>query len=154
VVRLGDRALVAGTQSAVAAAVRAGASGEGIRQDAAFASLLDGLEPTTSKAVLLDAARIAETVAGTAGGHDAEEARIIAALVEGLKVSAVTEEGPTRFGARIEATGLPNVPKLVKTMTPVMMGRASAVRVRVERAARDARERAREETAEEAAAGP
>jgi hypothetical protein len=128
-VRLGDRVLVAGTQPAVAAAVRADAAKQGIRQDASFQPLLDRLEPTTSKAILLDPARIVQAAAGASPGSGyAEEVRMAASLLRGLKVSAVTEEGPTQFSMRIEATGLPNVPRLIKAMAPVMMEHERAVR--------------------------
>ena len=82
---------------------------------------------TTSKAVLLDPARIVQAAAGAGNGY-AEELRMAASLLRGLKVSAVTEEGPTQFSVRIEATGLPNVPRLIKAMGPVMMEDERAVR--------------------------
>ena len=147
-VRLGDRVLVAGTQSAVAAAVRADATKQGIRQDASFKPLLDGLEPTTSKAVLLDLARVAQAAGAVVGGGEAEEVRMAASFLEGLKVSAVTEEGPTHFAVRIEATGLPNVPKLVRALAPVMMGHERAARARALRAAEETlRERLQQQQA-------
>ncbi len=129
VVRLGD-ALIAGTQPAVAAAVEAGSQdGGSICADAAFQPLLERLGTDTSKAVLIDTARVVRAVAAAADGRQAPQAILMAsAVLKDLKISAVTEEGPTRFAIRAEAAGLPNVPALIKGLLAGQMqhGRAAA----------------------------
>ena len=89
-----------------------------------FGPLVDSLAPTASKAILVDAARTVHTVAScqTAGQNSAQIPRdvrqlmAVGSLLKGLRLSAVTEEGPNQLAIRIEATGLPNVPAIIKTV--------------------------------------
>jgi hypothetical protein len=123
-VQLDGHALAAGTEAAVTAAVKAGAAKSSIRTDASLGALVESLGPTASKAILLDAGRTVQTVAScqTAGRNpaamqrQAQQLMMIGTLLEGLKLSAVTEEGPTQLIVRVEATGLPNVPAIIKTV--------------------------------------
>lgn len=116
VVRLDDRALAAGTEPAVAAAIRAGASQGGILHDDAFQPLLQRLGPAASKAVLIDMGRAVRLATMGAPSHHAGEAMMAAAALKDMKVSAVTDEGSTHFAVRMEATGLPNVLELAKML--------------------------------------
>lgn len=123
-VQLEGQALVAGTKAAVAAAVKAGSTGKGICNDATFGPLVDSLAPTASKAILVDAARTVHTVAScqTVGQNSAQVPRdvrqlmAVGSLLKGLRLSVVTEEGPNQLAIRIEATGLPNVPAIIRTV--------------------------------------
>ncbi len=118
------RALVAGTEAAVKAAVKAGATEKGIRNDATLGPLVESLGPTASKAILVDVGRTIRTVAScqTAGRNSAEIPRdvrqlmAVGSLLKGLRLSAVTDEGPNQLVVRVEATGLPNVPAIIKTV--------------------------------------
>jgi hypothetical protein len=113
--RLNDRALVAGTEAAVRAAIAVGESAQGICHDATFQPLLERLGATASKAVLVDVGRVIRTAASCQpGARQAQELMLIGALLKDLRLFAVSEEGPTRLSIRIEATGLPNVPSIIK----------------------------------------
>ncbi len=172
VLRADARTLIVGTPAAVAAAVKAGAEGNGLQEDPAFKPLLARLDPNTSKALLIDAGRMAQMSAEMAQrgmGHSADSLRrhidnyrqrletaddpqqkqqlqmqitqleqiavqiqrnaemqeqmisMVAELIGDLKITAVSEEGPTKFAVRAEATGLPNVPRIVKMVAPMIM---------------------------------
>jgi hypothetical protein len=134
VVRLADRAMAAGTEDAISAAIRA----EGpyaITGDPQFKLLLDGLKAESSKAVLVHVGRAIGVAASMPRAP--EEAKQIAALMGDLKVMVVTNEQPNEFVIRASATGLPNVPKIVQATLQAhpLQGersrRTSAVRVRV-----------------------
>jgi hypothetical protein len=113
--KLNDRALVAGTEAAVRDAVAVGESEQGICDDATFQPLLERLGATASKAVLVDVGRVIRTAASCQpGNRQAQELMLVGALLKDLRLFAVSEEGPTRLSVRIEATGLPNVPSIIK----------------------------------------
>jgi hypothetical protein len=109
--RVKDRAVVIGTAGATASAIRAAAEGKTIAQDAGFKPLLDRLTPSTSKAILVHAGRAAETAAGLARGNEAEELKFFASVLTNLRIALLTDEKPTQFTLRAEATGLPNMPE-------------------------------------------
>ncbi len=151
VARVGDRALVAGTEPAVAAAIRTSKSGGGILRDAAFQPLLDRLGPTASKAVLVNMGRAVRLATVGAPRQHAAELMIAGAALKDLNVSAVTDEGSTHFAMRVEATGLPNVLEIAKMFLTAQRHQAQAAR----RAAVDEAIRAAEKArAERAAAAP
>jgi hypothetical protein len=112
ILRVGDDAILAGTKGAVTAAAEQGP----ITEDETFRPLIDQLTPATSKAVLAHVGRALSIAEGLAKGNEANEIREVKALVSELTVSVVTDEQPTRFGVRFEATGLPNVPEILKAV--------------------------------------
>jgi hypothetical protein len=122
-VRLGDDGLVLGTRGAVAASVGAQGSGSSVAEDSGFQPLLAELTPSSSKAILVDVGRAIETAA-TANPHDAEEMRMVASLVGGLRISLVTAEQPTSLAVRLAATNLPDVQKLIDVAIAQKQGRA------------------------------
>jgi hypothetical protein len=112
VVRVGDRAMAAGTRGAVSAAVRA----EGpyaITGDPQFKPLLEGLKPESSKAVLVHAGR-AVGIAATGMPRERNELRQIAALLSDLRLMVVTNEQPNELSIQASAAGLPNVNAIVQ----------------------------------------
>jgi hypothetical protein len=128
VVQLADRAIAAGTRSAVTAALRAeGATA--ITGDPQFKPLLDSLKPESSKAVLVHVGRAVGVAAAMPGAP--QEARQIASLMDSLKVIVVTNEEPNAFAIRASATGLPNVPDLVQAAARMGPMRSHEVRVRI-----------------------
>ena len=115
VVRTAASDLVVGTEGAVAESLKALATKNAIRNDASFATLLDRLSPNSSKALLLDAGRALQTATAMSRG-DNREMIVAGMLLKDLKVSLVTDETPTQFGFTVQATGLPNVPAIIKTV--------------------------------------
>jgi len=115
-VRVDDRAIIAGTRAAAAAAIRTGRGGESIRRDAAFQPLMHSLTSSTSKALLLHVGRALPIAAGLADGHEAEELTQAGSLLSTLTASLVTHETPTRFVAHGGVSGLPDVPEIIKTL--------------------------------------
>ena len=114
VVRTAASDLVVGTEGAVAESLKSLATKNAIRSDASFATLLDRLTPDSSKALLLDAGRAVQMATALSGG-DNREMMMAGMLLKDLKVSLVTDEAPTQFGFTVQATGLPNVPAIIKT---------------------------------------
>jgi len=115
VVRTPERELIVGTEDAAGAALRASRSHDSIRNDASYSKVLAKLTPTSSKAVLVDAGRamqIAKALSG-GGGHGSEMDMAVVA-VKDLHVSLVTDEARDSLTIRIEASGLPNVPSIIK----------------------------------------
>ena len=148
-VRLADRAIAAGTRSAVSAAIRA----EGpyaITGDAQFKPLLDSLKPESSKAVLVHVGRAIGVAASLPGAPS--EARQIASLMDDMKAIVVTSEEANEFVVRAAATGLPDVPNLVQAAMRMETGRRSTVRVQISEPRRIERPRARR--ADEGAPAP
>lgn len=115
-VRLPDRGVVLGTRSAVSAAVAACQNGDRLASDPEFQPLLEELTPTSSKAVLVDVARAVEVAASSARGREAEDFQMAQRLLRGLRVSLVTDEGPTTLAVRLQASGLPDVPAIIRTI--------------------------------------
>lgn len=115
--RVQDHAIVIGTRGAVTAAVKAGPGRGAITEDAGFKPLLARLTPNTSKAILIHAGRSAETAASLAKRQEAKGLSLAAAILSNLRVCLVTDEKPTQFTVRVEATGLPNVPDAVRKLT-------------------------------------
>jgi hypothetical protein len=112
VVRVGDRAMAAGTKGAVSAAIRA----EGpyaITGDPQFKPLLDGLRPESSKAVLVHPGRVIGIAAATMP-RERDQARQIAALVGDLRIMVVTNEQPNELSIRAAAWGLPDVNDIIQ----------------------------------------
>ena len=115
-VRLDDRVLVAGTQAAVAAAIRTSANANAITHDAAFKPLLDSLTPDSSKAILIHAGRSLPFLASLAHGHEARELAMAASFLNDLTISLATSETPTQLVVRAVASGLPDIPKIIRSM--------------------------------------
>jgi hypothetical protein len=109
-----NHAILVGTHSAVAAALRAGRSGNAVTSDPAFAPLLEKLTPQASKALLVHIGRAIPIAAAAVGPRDAKEMMTMADLLTDLRASVVTDEAPTRFMVRAEVAGLPNVPDLIR----------------------------------------
>lgn len=108
VVRSPQRGLVIGTQGAVAASLKAAASGESIEKDEAYAGLMARVTPHTSKAVLVDVGRaVAMVAAMSKQGNDGRELAAISQIVNQMKVSLVTDEAPNQLVIRAEVSGLP-----------------------------------------------
>jgi hypothetical protein len=116
VVRTAANDLVVGTEGAVSESLKALATKNAIRSDASFATLLERLTPNSSKALLLDAGRAMQTAIAMSGG-DNREMFVAGMLLKDLKVSLVTDETPMQFGFTVQATGLPNVPAIIKTVS-------------------------------------
>jgi len=136
VVRVGDGAMVAGTESAVAAAIRAAESENGIESDATFKPLLENLDPTTSKALLLHVGRAVQVAAAGVPDDAPAELKMAGMALKDLKIAALTEEGSTQFAVRLNATGLPNLLEIVKQIAEAQHGlMVRAVRQQAEIAA-------------------
>jgi hypothetical protein len=116
VVRTAANDLVVGTEGAVAESLKALATKNAIRGDASFATLLARLTPNSSKALLFDAGRAVQTATAMSGG-DNREMNMAGMLLKDLKVSLVTDETPTQLGFTVQATGLSNVPAIIKTVS-------------------------------------
>lgn len=114
VVRAPDRALVVGTRAAATAAIRAGQTKQGIAQDESFAKLLARLSPTSSKAVLVDGGRAVQTFRVLSGGGNTAELLAAGIVLKDLRLSIVSDEAPNQLTLRAEATGLPDVPSLLR----------------------------------------
>jgi hypothetical protein len=117
VVRSPQRGLVIGTQGAVAASLKASASGESIEKDDAYASLMARVTPHTSKAVLVDVGRAAAMVGAMSGqGDEARRLAAISQIVNQMKVSLVTDEAPNQLVIRAEVSGLPKYRDLLPVL--------------------------------------
>jgi hypothetical protein len=112
VVRIGERAMAAGTKGAVSAAIRAEGP-NAITGDPQFKPLLDGLKPESSKAVLVHAGR-AVGIAAASMPRERDEVRKIAALIGDLRLMVVTDEQPNELSIQAGAAGLPNVNAVVQ----------------------------------------
>jgi hypothetical protein len=124
VARLADRAMAAGTRGAVSAAIRAQGS-HALTADPQFKPLLDGLQPESSKAVLVHVGRVIE-VAASLMPRDADDLRQAAALAGELRAMVVTDEQPNEFSIRVTAAGLPNLPNIAHAMITGRQQRQSA----------------------------
>ncbi len=114
VVRTSGNLVVAGTQPAVTASLKALAAGESIAKDSAFQPLVAKLTSNSSKAVLVDLGRVAQmAIPKSAAGT--QKAALAGMLLKDLKVSVVTDESPEQLRFTLQATGLPNLPALIKT---------------------------------------
>jgi hypothetical protein len=113
VVRVGDRAIAAGTRGAAAAALRAEGA-QALTGDPQFKPLLDSLKPESSKAVLVHVGRVASAMSARLP-HQADEAQQMAALAGDLRFMIVTNEKPNEFSVSAVISGLPNVPAIVQT---------------------------------------
>lgn len=116
VVKSADAAIVGGTRAAVEASVRAKGTGTTITSDEGFKSLLGALTDESSKAVLVHVGRAVATAGAMTHGREAEELKQVGAMVNEMRVLVVTDEAPTQFKLRAAASGLPNVPAVVKTV--------------------------------------
>jgi hypothetical protein len=104
-----------GTEAAVTASVKAATTTRCLSSDPGFRLLLGRLTSTTSKAVLVDVGRIVQLAAAA---HPKDKDAAVAGLIfKDLKVSAITNEAPAQLSVIIQATGLPNVPSLIKTVS-------------------------------------
>jgi hypothetical protein len=114
VVRTPERELIVGTEDAASAALRASRSHDSIRNDASYSKVLAKLTPTSSKAILVDAGRAMQIAKSLSGGGNTSEMDMAVVAVKDLHVSLVTDEARDRLTVRIEASGLPNVPSIIK----------------------------------------
>jgi hypothetical protein len=64
----------------------------------------------------LDAGRLLQTATVMSGG-DNREMIMAGMLLKDLKVSLVTDETPTQLGFTVQASGLPDVPAIIKTVS-------------------------------------
>jgi hypothetical protein len=113
VVRLADGAMAAGTRGAVTAALNSDGP-RAITGDPQFKPLLDGLRPDSSKAVFVHAGRAFSALQPVLEMRD-EEAAAVGSLVSDLRLMVATNEKPAEFMIQATASGLPNVPQLIKT---------------------------------------
>lgn len=118
--RVQDRAVVIGTRGAVTAAIQAGSSQDSIVNDPGFKPIVSRLSPSTSKAIMVHVGRALETAASMAPDREAEKFKVVASMLTDLRVCVVTEEKPTQFSVRAEATGLPNVPETIRKIVQFM----------------------------------
>ncbi len=114
VVRTADRELIVGTEDAASAALRASGGHDSIRTDEAFGKVLAKLTPTSSKAVLVDAGRAVQLARNLSGGGSSSEMDLAVVACKDLRVSLVTDEARDCLTVSIEASGLPNVPSIIK----------------------------------------
>jgi hypothetical protein len=114
VVRTPERELIVGTEDAASAALRASRSHDSIRNDASYSKVLAKLTPTSSKAILVDAGRAMQIAKSLSGGGNTSEMDMAVVAVKDLHVSLVTHEARDSLTVRIEASGLPNVPSIIK----------------------------------------
>jgi hypothetical protein len=120
VIRAADRALIVGTSGAATAALHASGGKESILSDDAYRKLLAQLTPTSSKAVLVDAGRAVQLAGALHAGGKSSEMAMAAVACKDLRLSLVTDEAPNCFTVNIEATGLPNVPSVIKMVASRM----------------------------------
>jgi hypothetical protein len=120
VVRAADRALIVGTAGAATAALHASAGKESILSDEAHRTLLSRLTPTSSKAVLVDAGRAVQIARALSGGENDSQMQMAAVALKDLRLSIVTDEAPNCLTVNIEATGLPNIPSVIKVVASQM----------------------------------
>jgi hypothetical protein len=120
VIRAADRALIVGTAGAATAALHASGGKESILSDDAYSKLLAQLTPTSSKAVLVDAGRAVQIAGALHGGGHSSEMAMAAVACKDLRLLIVTDEAPNCFTVNIEATGLPNVPSVIKMVASQM----------------------------------
>jgi hypothetical protein len=125
-VRLEQGAIVGGTDSAVAAAVRAG-SGDSVSDDPQFRPLLSGLTADSSKAVLVHVGRMLKVAGSMDRGRDGQQMARLGELLDRLAVVVVTHEGPTELVVQAAVSGLPNVPRLVEALAAPREGGRPAV---------------------------
>jgi hypothetical protein len=112
-----DRTFIAGTQGAVAAALRVAAGKQdGIAKDTQLKPLIDALPEHTSKGAVIHVGRTLRLIAPIAGPDMPQELGLTASVVDNLSLSFVTDEQPTEFAVRAEAKGLPDITKIVKMM--------------------------------------
>ena len=69
-----------------------------------------------------------------AKGQKAEELGKLKTLLSDLTVSVVTDEQPTQFSVHVDATGLPNLPSIVKAVAGSTTSRNHSGKNRVESA--------------------
>jgi hypothetical protein len=120
VVRAADRALIVGTAGAATAALHASGGKESILSDEAYRTLLSRLTPTSSKAVLVDAGRAVQIARALSGGGNDSQMQMAAVALKDLRLSIVTDEAPNCLTVNIEATGLPNIPWVIKMVASQM----------------------------------
>ena len=89
---------------------------ESILQDENYRKLLARLTPTSSKAVLVDAGRAVDIARDFSGGGSTHEMQLAGVMLQDLRLSIVTDEAPNCLTVSIEATGLPNVPSMIKML--------------------------------------
>jgi hypothetical protein len=116
VVRTSERELIVGTEDAASAALRASRSHDSIRNDASYSKVLAKLTPTSSKAVLVDAGRAMQIARALSHGEHSSDMDLAVVAVKDLRVSLVTDEARDSLTVRIEASGLPNVPSIIKML--------------------------------------
>jgi hypothetical protein len=116
VLRSADRALLVGTEGAVTASVRTAGSHETIADDESYRKLLARLTPNSSKVVLVDAGRTVQIVRDISGSGNTAGLDMAGIVLKDLRLSLVTDEAPNSLTVSIEATGLPNLPTLVKML--------------------------------------
>jgi hypothetical protein len=116
VVRSPDRELIVGTEDAAGAALRANRSHDSIKIDEAYRKVLAKLTPTSSKAVLVDAGRAMQIARALSHGEHSSDMDLAVVAVKDLRVSLVTDEARDSLTVRLEASGLPNVPSIIKML--------------------------------------
>lgn len=114
VVRTPERELIVGTEDAAGAALRASRGNDSIKTDEAYRKVLAKLTPASSKAVLVDVGRAMQIARAFSSGGHASEMDLAVAAVKDLRVSLITDEARDSLTIRIEASGLPNVPSIIK----------------------------------------
>lgn len=113
---LGDKILVATTQSAMQQAVTAAKGGKSILDDAVFASSVKKIGRNTSKVLLAHPGRCLEVGKPFMHAHDIKEAAPFIGLMTDLVASVMTKESEEKFQLTASVTGLPDMGPFVAEM--------------------------------------
>ena len=114
VLRLDDETMVIGTE----AAAKSATTGNSVLEDESLAGLIAGRSEHACKAVFLHVGRMLK-LAQTIEGNDNPELQMMEKVMSNAHVSFVSEESPTEFKLRLEASGMPLFEDLVKTAVAV-----------------------------------
>jgi hypothetical protein len=112
-----EKTILIGTRGAVTAAIKTTDEQDAVSRDEAFKGMLGQLTPNSSKAVMIHVGRLAAMGAKLAHGHDARHLMLISSVLGDLSAIAVTDEQPTALTVRARFTGLPDLPRAIRTFS-------------------------------------
>lgn len=116
VVRSSRGNIIAGTEAAATASLKALATNTTIASDGSMKPLLERLTTSSSKAVLVDVGRVLQMILPKSE-RDQQKATLASMIAGDLKLSVITDESSNQLCLTFQAAGLPNVPALIKMTT-------------------------------------